>query len=118
MATIVETAGAVLGVTTLTQTTLTGTADTFTYKEGQGQILILRNTTGGALSPVINGSANVATGVNGLGSVNTTTGYAVGSIPATTGCVMIPLDSISLYLKGTISITTGTGLTAALIKTK
>lgn len=117
MATIVETAGAVIGVTPLTETTLTGTADTFTYKEGQGQLLVLRNPTAGALSPVINGSANVATGVPGLGSVNTTTGFAVGSIAAGAARV-IPLDSIALYLKGTISIATGTGLVASLIKTK
>lgn len=117
MATIAETAGAVIGVGTLTETTLTGTADTFAYKEGQGQILVLRNPTGGALSPVINGSGNVATGVPGLGSVNTTTGFAVGSIPAGQAR-FIPLDSIALYLKGTISIATGTGLVGALLKTK
>ncbi|MES2814462.1 MAG: hypothetical protein V4720_06170 [Pseudomonadota bacterium] len=117
MATVAETLGAILGVGTLTETTLTGTADTFTYKEGQGQILMLRNPTGGALSPVINGSANVATPVDGLGSVNTVTGYAVGSIPAGQAR-FIPLDSIRLYLKGTISILTGTGLVAALLKTK
>ncbi len=117
MATIVETLAALLGVGTLTETTLTGTADTFTYKEGQGQILVLRNPTAGALSPVINGSGNAATPVQGLGSVNTTTGFAVGSIPVGQAR-FIPLDSIGLYLKGTISITTGTGLVASLLKTK
>jgi hypothetical protein len=118
MATIAETSGVVIGVAALTNTTLTGTADTFTYKPGQGQYLILRNTTGGALSPTITGSANVATGVNGAGVVNTASGYAVGSIAATTGSVMIPLDSIALFLKGTISITSGTGLVASLVRTK
>jgi len=118
MATITETSGTVIGVSTLAQTTLTGTADTFTYKPGQGQYLVLRNPTGGALSPTITGSANVATGVTGAGVVNTPAGYAVGSIPATTGCVIIPLDSIALFLKGTISITSGTGLVATLLRTK
>jgi hypothetical protein len=118
MATIVETSGTVIGVTTLTQTTLNGTADTFTYKPGQGQYLTLRNPTGGALSPVINGSANVATGVSGAGVVNTPSGYAVGSIAATTGSIVIPLDSIALFLKGTITITSATGLVATLVRTK
>ena len=117
MATIAQTSLAAGGVRTATETTMTA-SDTFVFTPGAGQILTLRNPTAGALSPIINGSANVATGVTGLGSVNTTTGYAVGSIPLTTGCVMIPLDSISLYLKGTISIASGTGLVATLIKTK
>ena len=118
MATIVETLGASFGVVPLTLTTLNGTADTFTYRPGQGQFLVLRNTTAGALSPIITGSGSTVSPVDGLGTVTTSTGYPVGSIPATTGSVVIPLDSIALYLKGTITITAGTGLVAALLKSR
>ena len=51
MATIVQTDGAIFGVQALVQTTLNGTLDTFAYRAGQGQILVLRNPTAGALSP-------------------------------------------------------------------
>lgn len=117
MATIVETVGTGLGAVALTQTTLTGTDDTFTYREGTGQILILRNGTGGALSPVIDGAGGTTVGVNGLGVVSVASGYAVGSIAAA-AAVSIPLDSINQYLKGAIAITTGTGLVASLLRTK
>lgn len=117
MATIVETLGNVLGVVPLTETTLTGTADTFTYRQGTGQILILRNDTGGALSPVIDGDGGTTVNVDGLGVVSVTGGYAVGSIAAG-DAVSIPLDTISKYLQGVIAITTGTGLVAALLRTK
>lgn len=118
MATITQTDGAIFDVQTVAQTTLNGTLDTFVFRAGQGQILILRNSTAGALSPVINGSTNTPVSSDGLGIVPTVSGKAVGSIPATTGIVMIPLDSIAQYLKGTISITSGVGLVATLIKSK
>ena len=118
MATIVQTDGAIFGVQALVQTTLNGTLDTFAYRAGQGQILVLRNPTAGALSPVINGSSNTPVSSEGLGIVATASGYVVGSVAATTGIVMIPLDSIAQYLKGTISITSGVGLVATLIKSK
>jgi len=117
MATITETAANVLGGVTMTQVALTGTADTFTYRQGTGQILILRNGTGGALSPVIDGDGGSSVGVDGLGVVSVASGYPVGSIPAG-AAVAIPLDTIYQYLQGTISITGGTGLTASLLRTK
>lgn len=117
MATIIETAGNVLGGVTLTQTTLTGTADVFTYRQGSGQILILRNPTGGALSPIIDGDGGTTVAVDGLGVINVGSGYAVGSIAAG-AAVSIPLDTIYQYLQGSIAITGGTGLVAALLRTK
>lgn len=55
MATITATTiGSSAGVVqTVTETTLTGTLDTFTYYPGIKQTLILRNATAGALTPVI-----------------------------------------------------------------
>lgn len=117
MATVVETAGNVLGGVALTQTTLTGTADIFTYRQGTGQILILRNPTGGAISPIIDGDGGTTVGVEGLGIINVAAGFPVGSIAAG-AAVAIPLDTIYQYLVGAISITSGTGLVASLLRTK
>ena len=117
MATIVETNGSGLGVAALTETTLTGTADTFTYRSGGKQVLILRNPTGGALSPVIDGNGGTTASIDGLGVVSVASGYSVGSI-ADGEAVAIPLDTINKYLAGTIAITTGTGLVASLLRTR
>jgi hypothetical protein len=105
------------GVRASTRTTLTATGNPFTYSPGQGGFLILHNPTAGALSPVITGSAAVAQVVNQVGlSVNFAAGYAVGSI-AVGAQVLIPLASIDPYLRGTIDITSGTGLVATHLTT-
>lgn len=114
MATIAATSMGGSGVRTITETTLTGTADTFTYVATASQVLILRNPTGGALSPVIDGNGATTIPVAGVGSVDVSSGYAVGSIAAGAS-KSIPLDTIKAYLKGTIAITTGTGLVASLL---
>jgi hypothetical protein len=111
MATITATNMAGGGVKTLTEVALTGTADTFTYKKGG--ILLLKNDTGGAISPTITG-AGVVVGIDGLGTVNTSSGYAVGSIAAGASKV-IALDTIRLYITGTIAITAGTGLDCSVL---
>ena len=112
MATIALTTSPVSGQATLTETTLTGTLDTFNYTSGKGRVLILRNPTGGAISPVIDGAGGTTVQAKGLGTVSVASGYAVGSIAAGTA-VVINLDSISEYLKGAIAITSGTDLVAA-----
>lgn len=117
MATITESAGNVLGGVALTQVTLTGTADTFTYRQGTGQILILRNPTGGALSPIIDGAGGTTVPVPGIGNLSVASGFAVGSIGAG-DAVAIQLDTIHQYLQGAIAITSGTGLVASLLRTK
>lgn len=114
MATIVATLTTGAGKRTLTETTLTGTTDTFSFTESRGQILILRNPTAGALSPIIDGDGSTSVTVPKIGAVDLSSGYAVGSIAAG-AVVAIPLDSIALYLRGTIAITGGTGLVASLL---
>jgi len=100
------------GVVTATETTLNAT-DSFVYTAGASKYLILRNPTGGALSPVIDGDGATSEYLPGVGSVTTSGGYAVGSISA--GAVkVIDLDAIKSYLKGTIAVTSGTGLVAIL----
>jgi hypothetical protein len=114
MATIASTSMGGSGVRAVTETTLTGTADTFAYNATAAQVLIFRNPTGGALSPIIDGNGGTTLPVAGVGNVDVSAGYAVGSIAA--GAVRaIPLDTIKAYLKGTIAITSGTGLVASLL---
>jgi hypothetical protein len=103
------------GVRVLAETTMTA-SDTLAYDAGApGSVLVLRNPTGGALSPVITGSlASTAIPVQGYGTVSAAS-YAVGSIAAGAARV-IPLDSIKEYLAGNVTITAGTGLVATFLR--
>ena len=116
MAALTQTSLTGTGVRNLTANTLTS-SDTFTWTQGTRQVLEPLNTTGGALTVNLLGSAAVA-GIdpNGGGTVTYAAGYSTGSIPATTGRVVIPLDSIQGYLAGgTVTVTGGTGITAYLL---
>ncbi len=115
MPAIVATSMQGAGKRAITETTLNGTTDTLTYKAGQGQILILRNGTAGALTPVIDGAGATTIPVQGIGSVDVSAGYSVGAIAAGAE-VAIPLDTIRAYLVGVIAITGGTGLSASLLE--
>ena len=115
MPAIVATSMQGTGKRTITETTLNGTTDTLTYKSSQGQILILRNGAAGALTPIIRGAGSTTIPVQGIGSVDVSAGYAVGSIAAGAE-VAIPLDTIRAYLVGVVSITGGTGLSASLLE--
>ena len=116
MAAITATAMTGPGVRTLAETTLSA-SDTLAYDRGvPGSILVLRNPTGGALSPTITGSAaSSSIAVSGYGTVSAAAGLAVGSIAAGSARV-IPLDSIARYLQGVVTITGGVGLVAAFLK--
>lgn len=100
------------GVRTITETTLNGT-DSFVYNSDKRAVLRFRNPTAGALTPVIDGNGGTTVPVAGIGNVDVSAGYSAGSIAAG-ACVAIPLDSIKEFLRGTIAITGGTGLVAAL----
>lgn len=114
MATIAATSLSGPGERLVTETTLTGTADTFTYVQSARQILVLRNPTAGAITPVIDGDGASSVVRDGVGTIDVSGGYSVGAIAA--GAVLaIPLDTISSYLQGVISITGGTGLVAVLL---
>ena len=102
------------GSRTITETTMTA-SDTFVYDSTARMVLTLRNPTAGALSPVIDGDGATTVGISGVGQVDISGGYAVGSIAASE-VVAIPLDTIAKYLAGTIAITGGTGLVATLTK--
>lgn len=114
MATIAQTSIGGKSSRAAAMTTMTS-SDTFNYQPGTGQLLYLRNPTGGALTPVINGSLNTAAVVNGGPDIATTSGLTLPAVPATTGSVVIPLDTIAAYLQGTITITGCTGMIAVLL---
>lgn len=117
MATVTATSMTGTGQRTLTEVTLTGTLDTFTfaYEPAKEKVLIMRNATAGALTPVIDGAGATTVQVGGVGAVDVSGGYSVGSIAA--GAVKaIPLNSIREYLAGTIAITGGTGLVCSLLE--
>lgn len=100
------------GQRAVVETTLTA-SNSFVYVPGAGQELILRNPTAGAISCVIDGADGTVVPVQGVGNVDVSGGYTVGSIPA--GAVRyIPLDTIAAYLQGAVSIT-GSGLVAILM---
>lgn len=112
MATITKSSMAGPGARAVTEVTLTA-SNTFVYEPGTGQVLILRNPTGAAVSCNIDGADGGTVPVPGIGTVDVSAGYAVGSIPA--GALRaIPLDTISAYLQGVITVT-GTGLVAVLL---
>lgn len=113
MATIAKTSMQGPGRRAVTETTMTA-SDTFTYSAGAREILTMRNPTAGALSPVIDGNAGTTVPLAGVGNIDVSAGYAVGSIAAG-AAVAVPLDSISAYLQGTIAVTGGTGLVAAIL---
>lgn len=104
------------GIITPTELVLTA-SDTINWgpKRRPGSLLVLRNTTAGALSPTITGSlASASIPVKEFGTVSAAAGLAVGSIPA--GAIrVIPLDSRKAFLEGILTITGGTGLTASLL---
>lgn len=99
----------------VTEVTLGASGNILTYKPGTGQILILRNATAGALSPVIDGNGGTTVDIPGLGPISVASGYPAFAIAP--GAVRaIPLDTIALYLQGVVDITAGTGLVATLLE--
>lgn len=114
MATITATNMQGSGVRTVTRTTLTA-SDTFTHNADRNPVLELDNVTGGPLTVLIDGAGSSTVSVPGVGSVSVAGGYSTGVIAAGAK-VAIPLNSIREYLRGTIAVTGGTGIKAALLE--
>jgi hypothetical protein len=113
MATITPTSMQGSGSRAVTETTMTS-SDTFTYVPMTGQILIIRNTSGGSITPVIDGADGVSTPFAGVGSVALQSGYFFAAMGA--GVVRaVNLDDIFEYLQGTIAVTGCSGATATLL---
>jgi len=111
MATIVGTSLQGSGSRVVSETVL-GASDTFTFNDGD--VLLIFNDTAGAITPNIVGDEATSVGVPGVGSVDVSGGYPFPSI-AIGDEVVVPLSSISKYLKGTISLTGADGATAKLL---
>lgn len=112
MAVITATSMQGSGARVVAETTL-GASDTLVYKPKA--ILELRNPTAGALAPNVKGASATTASLPGYGTVSLTAGYTFPSIAAGAS-YNLPLDSISEYLKGVITITLGAGLVARLIE--
>ncbi len=102
-----------VGARVLTETTLTGTGDSFTYFPGD--ILLLRNPTGASINPNIDGVDGTTWPVPGALNLNVAPGLSLGGIAAGAARA-IPLDTIRAYCQGTVEIKTGTGLVAAILR--
>jgi hypothetical protein len=94
-------------------TTTLGASDTLVYVPGRNQVLTLRNASGGALTPKIDGDGGTTVPLAGVGSVSVAAGYTLASV-ANGAVVAIPMDTISAYLKGAITVTGGSGMVATL----
>jgi hypothetical protein len=113
MATIAPTLMTGSGPRTAVSTTLTAN-NGFVYNPGTGQILILRNATAGALTPLLDGADGTTVPVAGIGNVSVSGGFSAGSVAAS-ATIAIPLDTISAYLQGAINVTGVTNMIAILL---
>lgn len=113
MAVIAETLMTGTGSRALTVTTL-GPSDTLVYRPNAKQVLVLDNVTAGALTPKLDGADGTNVQVSGVGAVDVSAGYTTPSIAAGARAA-IPLDSISAFLQGTVTVTGGSGIKAVLL---
>ena len=95
----------------MNETTLTAT-NSLTYQQGAGQELIVRNPTGASINCTLDGDGGTTVTVPGVGVIDVSAGYTFAV--AAGAARIVPLDTISAYLQGNVSIT-GTGLVASLL---
>jgi len=114
MATIVATDTSGSGESIVTETTMTA-SDTFTYKSGGNQYIVLRNASGGALTPNFLGDGVTTVSVSGAGNLDLSGGYTTASI-GIGEIAVIRTSTIEKYLTGTIEITGGTDIEASLLE--
>lgn len=96
------------------ETTLTA-SDTITFNSTKVQILLVTNTTAGALSLKIDGDGGTTINVAGVGAIDVTAGKTI-SIPATTGSKLITLSTISAYCQGVVTLSGAAGAKVRLIE--
>lgn len=114
MAVITATSMTGSGSRAVTVTTL-GASDTFVFNPDKKPVLYLNNVSGGALTPLIDGADGTTTPCEGVGDVDISAGLLLSSI-GIGDTVAIPLNSISAYLKGVITITGGDAIEATLLE--
>jgi len=85
--------------------------ETFAYKQDADQVMIIHNTSGDTITPILKGtSASSAYKVSGLGELDLTGGYQIGDI-LDGESVIIPLESVRKWIAGISSIENGSGAT-------
>lgn len=98
----------------LTKTTLTVGPDTLVYTPGTNQVLELENSTVAAITVTLLGAGASATfPVPGSGgtTINAAAGKAVivpAAVASVPGTMRVNLDSLSAYLVGAVTMTSGT----------
>lgn len=98
--------------TAVTRTALSA-SDTLTFVRGSGQVLFLWNTTGSPVNVTITGSTATTISPPGFGGTVDVSAGKVVTVGANAS-VYLDLDDIYEFLKGTITVTGGTGVTAHL----
>lgn len=96
------------------ETTLTA-SDTITFNSAKVQILLVTNTTAGALTLLIDGDGGTTVNVAGIGAINVAAGKSI-IIPANTGSKLITLSTISAYCQGVVTLTGAVGAKVRLIE--
>jgi hypothetical protein len=76
--------------------------DTITVDPGKKQLLVLTNTTGGALTCTVDGDAGTTVNVPGLGAVSVAAGLAI-PVPAGESRAVV-LSTISAYCQGVLHL--------------
>jgi hypothetical protein len=114
MAVIAKTAVIGSGQLAVTVTTLSA-SDTLEFTPNVNSTLILNNVSGGALTPLIVGADATTAPCSGIGNIDVSGGVLLTSI-GIGATVAVPLDSISSYLKGVITVTGGDAIEAQLLE--
>ena len=86
--------------------------DTITIDAGKKQLLVLRNTTGGALTCTIDGADGTTVNVDGIGAVTVSGGLAI-AVPAGESRAVV-LTTIRHYCQGVVHLLGAATLTAQL----
>jgi hypothetical protein len=111
MSAIASINAAVSGVFAATVTTLSAD-DTITFKPTKKQLLLLTNTTAGALTATLDGDGGTTIAVPGVGSVSVAGGLAIPLAAGESKGVF--LGSVRGYCKGVVHLLGGTGIKAQL----
>ena len=98
------------GVFALTWSTLTA-SDTFTL--ASNQYLIFENSTAGSLTAVVDGASSTTKSVDGVGSVDVSSGVSV--VVAAGATKVLNCNSRKAFLQGVITITGAAGLKCAVV---
>lgn len=111
MAAISSINAAQLGAFVAAITTLSAD-DTITIDTGKKQLLVLTNTTGGALTCTVDGADGTTVNFPGAPGVSVAAGYAI-AVPAGESRAVV-LSTISAYCKGIVHLTGAATLKAQL----